>query len=194
MPEPATPIATPDTGGAPYGIATVHLPAGLTPADVADELFFLPDEVAGLPQRQVTSDDSSATVVYAIDQGVPTPRFGMIVALKVMPAADADATVAGLQRERWGDPKDHDVTATGDGSAGEPAFREFSRTFPPGLFMLPYRPVFFLIWYRANDDYAFMVIGDSPAVREGLARAVARTLNETAKALRVSGENHFVAF
>jgi hypothetical protein len=33
--------------------------------------------------------------------------------------------------------------------------------------------VYFLLWYRAGDEYAFMVIGDNPMVREGLARAVA---------------------
>jgi hypothetical protein len=179
MSDPATPAASPIADAAPYGVGAVVLGSGLSPSDVADALFFMPDEVAGLPQRQVTSDADSATVIYAIDQGVPVPRFGMVVALKVEPSADADATVAKLERDRWGDPKDHDVTGAGAGAGGEPAFREFSRIFPPGLFLLPNRPVFFLIWYRANDDYAFMVIGDNPTVREGLARAVVSALTAT---------------
>ena len=187
MSEPATPVASPAAGAAPFGIGAVRLAAGLTPAQVADELYFMPDEVAGLPQRQVTSDNAGATVIYAIDEGVPTPRFGMVVVLKMTPAADAGAIVAGLQRDRWGDPKDHDLTSSGNGGADEPAFREFSRSFPPGLFMLPNRPVYFLIWYRANDEYAFMVIGESAAVREGLARAVAETLSESARATRSLG-------
>ena len=186
MPEPGTAVASPVAAGAPFGIGAIRLPAGLSPAEVADELFFMPDEVAGLPQRQVTSNGDSATVVYAIDEGVPTPRFGMVVVVKVTPAADADATVAGLERDRWGDPNDHDVTASGAGDAGEPAFREFSRTFPPGLFLLPYRPVFFLIWYRAGDEYAFMVIGDSAAVREGLTRAVVATFSKAARTVRTN--------
>jgi hypothetical protein len=94
--------------------------------------------------------------------------------------------MSGLERDRWGDSKDHDVTAAGPGDGEEPAFREFSRTFPPGLFLLPYRPVFFLIWYRANDEYAFKVIGDSAAVREQLARAVVETFGEVARSARSS--------
>lgn len=162
--------------GAPYGIGAIRPLTGLSPADVADALFFLPNEVETLPQRQVTSDAGSATVIYAIDEGVPIPRFGMIVAVKVTPSTDADTLIADLERDRWGDPATHDLTASGDGTASGPAFREFSRSFPPGLFMLPNRPVYFLLWYRAGDDFAFMVIGDNPAVREGLARAVADAL------------------
>jgi hypothetical protein len=177
MSNQATPAASPVAGAAPYGVGVVKLEPGLAPSEVADELYFMPDEVAGLPQRQVTSDADSATVIYAIDEGVPVPRFGMLVVLKVEPSSDADTVVATLERDRWGDPKDHDVTASGSGGDGEPAFREFSRSFPPGLFLIPNRPVFFLIWYRANDDYAFMVIGDNPTVREALARAVAETLS-----------------
>ncbi|MEA2595858.1 MAG: hypothetical protein QOF01_2327 [Thermomicrobiales bacterium] len=179
MPDQATPAASPVVAGAaPYGVGVVKLPSGLSPSQIADELFFMPDDVAGLPQRQVTSDGDSATIIYAIDEGVPTPRFGMVVVLKVTPSADADTTVANLERDRWGDPKDHDLTAAGPGTPTDPAFREFSRSFPPGLFLLPNRPVFFLLWYRANDEYAFMVIGDNPTVREGLARAVAGVLSE----------------
>jgi hypothetical protein len=94
----------------------------------------------------------------------------------VTAADDADAVVADLQRRRWGDPQEHDLTASGPGGGGEPAYREFSRSFAPGLFLLPNRPVFFLLWYRAGEEYAFMVIGDTPAVREGLARAVVAAL------------------
>jgi hypothetical protein len=184
MPDPsttATPMASPvASGGAPYGIAAVRLPPGLTPSQIADELFSMPDDVAGLPQRQVTSDADSATVIYAIDEGLPTPRFGIVVVLKVESAANADAVVADLERRRWGDPAGHDVTGAGAGTAaGEPAYREFSRSFPPGLFLLPNQPVYFLLWYRAGDGYAYMVIGDRPEVREGLARAVTETLSET---------------
>lgn len=175
----ATPAASPVADAAPYGIDAIKLQAGLSPSEVASHLFQMPDEVAGLPQRKVTSDADSATVIYAIDQGVPVPRFGMAVVLKIKPSSDADTTVANLERDRWGDPKDHDVTAEGAGTDGGPAFREFSRIFPPGLFLLPNRPVFFLIWYRANDQYAFMVIGDTPTVRESLARAVAGALAST---------------
>jgi hypothetical protein len=131
MPDQATPAASPTAiGAAPYGIGAVTLAPGLTPSEIADELFFLPDDVAGLPQRQVTSDAASATVVYAIDEGVPVPRFGMVVVLKVTPSADADTVVANLERDRWGDPDDHDLTAAGPGSATEPAYREFSTSTP----------------------------------------------------------------
>ena len=171
---------------APYGIGAIRPLTGVSASDIADDLFFLPDEVAELPQRQVTSDETSATVVYAIDQGVPVPRFGMIVAVKVEPSADADTLIAELQRTRWGDPKDHTVTGSGSGSSADPAFREFSRVFPPGQFMLPNRPVYFLLWYRAEDDFAFMVIGDKPAVREGLSRAVSDDLSETATRARTA--------
>jgi len=181
MTDQATPAASASTptaaGAAPYGIGAITLTPGLTPSQLADEFFFLPDDVAGLPQRQITSDATSATVVYAIDAGVPVPRFGMVVALRVDPTPDAATLITTLERDRWGDPKDHDLTAAGPDSATEPAYREFSRSFPPGLFLLPNRPVFFLLWYRANDEYAFMVIGDTPTVREGLARAVAGVLS-----------------
>jgi hypothetical protein len=179
MTDQATPSASPiATGAAPYGIGAISLSPGLTPLDLTDLLTFMPDTVADLPQRQITSDSSSATVIYAIDQGVPVPRFGMVVILKVPPTSGADTLVANLERDRWGDPAEHDLTASGPGSATDPAFREFSRSFPPGLFLLPNRPVFFLLWYRADDEYAFMVIGDTPAVREGLARAVVEALAE----------------
>ena len=181
MTDAASPVASPvSDGAAPYGIGAIRALTGMSPADIADELFFLPDEVASLPQRQVTSDSGSATVIYAIDEGVPVPRFGMIVAVKVTPSPDADTLIANLERDRWGDPNTHVTTATGSGDSGEPAFREFSRTFPPGLFLLPNRPVYFLLWYRAGDDFAFMVMGDNPAVREGLVRAVGEALSGTA--------------
>ncbi len=175
--EHGTPAASPrPVSVAPYGIGTIRLPPGLTPSQLADRLYAMPDSVAGLPQRRVFSDADSAVVVYAIDEGVPVPRFGMAVVLVVPPHPDADAAVADLERSRWGDPAEHDVSASGAGGDSEPAFREFSRSFPPGLFLLPYRPVFFLLWYRQQEEYAFMVIGDTPAVREALARAMAQAL------------------
>jgi len=187
MTDQASPIASPiPDDAAPYGIGAIRALTGMSSADIADELFFLPDEVATLPQRQVTSDDVSATVIYAIDDGVPVPRFGMIVAVKVTPSSDADTLIADLERERWGDPKLHVMSATGSGSSGDPAFREFSRTFPPGMFLLPNRPVYFLLWYRAGDDFAFMVMGDNPVVREGLVRAVGEALSGTAGRVTLS--------
>jgi len=181
MTDPASPVSFPVANGVPpFGIGAIRPLTGVTPADIADALFFLPNEVATLPQRQVTSDSGSATAIYAIDEGVPVPRFGMIVAVKLEPSTDANTLISTLERDRWGDPSTHEITATGDGATGKPAFRAFSRTFPPGLFMLPNRPVYFLLWYRAGDDFAFMVMGDNTAVREGLARAVAEVLSRSA--------------
>ena len=65
---------------------------------------------------------------------------------------------------------------TGPGDATTPAFREFWRSFPPGLFAIPNQPVYFLIFYRANTQYAFMVIAASPAIRAALTVALAETL------------------
>ena len=100
----------------------------------------------------------------------------MIVALVVSPADDADAAIAALQRERWGHPADHTVTASGRGAEGVPAFREFWRAFPPGLFTLPNQPVYCLLFYRAGSEYAFMVIAANPAIREELTEALAEAL------------------
>lgn len=174
----ATPIATPamPASPAPYGIAGVRLPAGLDKNGLADLLFSLPAQIGETTQANVTTTEDSATVVYIDDPTAAQPKFGMIVALIVQPNADADGLVARLQRERWGEPKDQTVTASGSGKGGEPAFREFWRMFPPGLFALPNQPVYFLLWYRANDEYAFMLIAASPALRIALAEAAATTL------------------
>jgi hypothetical protein len=162
--------------GPPYGLDGIELAGGLTPAEMGERLAFLPDEVAGLPRGGATSDRTGATVVYVDQSDSNAPRFGVVVALLVEPSDDADRFVATLERERWGDPADHDLTAAGDGSGGQPAFREFSRTFPPTQFALPYRPVYFLLWYRAGDDYAFMIVAGSADARAALARAVASAL------------------
>ena len=173
-PGPATP--TGDPAAPPYGIADLALEPGLFPDEMAETLAFLPEEIDGLPQAGTSSDSRGATVVYVDDTDPNAPRFGMIVAVAVAPAADAGPVIATLQRERWGDPALHTVTGSGDGAGGAPAFRLFSRTFDPAQFAIPHRPVFFLLWYRANDDYAFMVIAHSPAAREALTRALVAAL------------------
>jgi hypothetical protein len=100
----------------------------------------------------------------------------VIVALVVPERDDADAVVAELQRTRWGNPASHTVTVSSRGDATTPAYREFWRAFPPGLFAIPNQPVYFLIFYRANTQYAFMVIAASPAIRAALAEALGETL------------------
>jgi hypothetical protein len=168
--QPATP--NPLSTDPPYGIGEMVVPAGLTPSEMGDNLFLM-EGVETLTLRDVLTTSSGATAVYLDDTYPEAPRFGMAVAARVEPATDAAATVAALERDRWGDPAQHDLTAAGDGANGEPAFREFSRTFEQGQFLLPFRRVFFLIWYRAGDEYAFTVIGDSPAVRAGIAAQLA---------------------
>ncbi len=170
------PSATPNGEEAPYGIGVIAPQTGVSADEMEEMLAFLPSELAGLTQRQTSSNHQSATVIYVDDEDPNAPRFGVLVALKVPGSTNADDVIAGLQRERWGNPEDHDLTAMNDGRDGQPAFREFSRSFAPGQFALPNRPVYFLLWYRAGDDYAFMVIGDSPPVREALTRAVATEL------------------
>lgn len=169
----ATPLAH---VAAPAGIERIDLPAGLLPAALADLLAGLPDEVAGLARRDVQTGADSATAIYLAGEDSGQPLFGMIVALVVPPNDDADATVAGLQRARWGDPAEHTVTASGSGEGNSPAFREFWRVFPPGLFALPNQPVYFLIFARPGSGYAFMVIGANPAIRAALTEALAETL------------------
>jgi hypothetical protein len=132
----------------------------------------MPDEVAGLPRKQVQAGADNATVVYVKGEETAQPLFGMVVALIVPPQADADAVVTVLQRERWGNPADHTVTGSSPGDAAHAAFREFWRAFPPGLFALPSQPVYFLIFYRAGTEYAFMVIGSTPIIRNELAEAL----------------------
>lgn len=162
----ATPVPDAD------GLARIDPPPGLSPGDLAGRLSDLPDEIAGLRRRRVQAGDGNATAVYLANETSPRPEFGMIVVLTVLPAMDAEAMVAALQRQRWGDPADHTVTASSPGGETAPAFREFWRTFPPGLFALPNQPVYFLIFYRVSREYAFMVIASTPAIRAGLIGAL----------------------
>jgi hypothetical protein len=103
-------------------------------------------------------------------------QYGLVVALVVPQRNDADAAVAELQRTRWGDPSTHTVTGSGSGDDSTPAFREFWRTSPPGLSVIPNQPVYFLIFYRANTQYAFMIIAASPAIRAALTAALAEAI------------------
>jgi hypothetical protein len=175
-----TPEATPGSAipEVPTGIDQVVLPADLSPSALADRLAMLPEEIAGLPRREVTSGADSATAIYLAGEETGRPSFGMIVVLIVPARDDADAMVAELQRARWGDTKDHTITASGVGDATTPAFREFWRTFPPGLFALPNQPIHFLIFARAGIGYALMVIATSPAIRAAMAEALGDTLYE----------------
>jgi hypothetical protein len=163
----------------PAGIDRIDLPAGLRPAGLADLLAGLPAEVAGLSRRDVQTGADSATAIYLAGEETGQPRFGMIVALVVSPSDDADAVVTELQRARWGDPDEQTVTASGAGEGDTPAFREFWRVFPPGLFALPNQPVYFLLFYRAGSEYAYMVIAANPAIRQALAMALAESMNRS---------------
>lgn len=168
--------ATPAAIVAPDGIAGVELPANVSPGGLADRLAAMPEEVAGLTRRRVQTGADNATVIYLAGEESSQPEYGMIVALVVPERDDADAVVAELQRTRWGDPGTHTVTISGSGDTTTPAYREFWRAFPPGLFAIPNQPVYFLIFYRPNTQYAFMVIAASPAIRAALAVALGETL------------------
>ena len=168
--------ATPAAIATPEGIADVELPENVSPDGLADRLAAMPDDVAGLTRRRVQTGADNATVIYLAGEDSGQPQFGAVVALVVPEHDDADAVVAELQRTRWGDPSMHTVTASGPGDATTPAFREFWRTFPPGLFAIPNQPVYFLIFYRANTQYAFMVIAASPAIRTALTVALAEAV------------------
>lgn len=157
-------------------LAQVAPPAGLQPSGLADLLAFLPDRVANLPRRDIQTSGDSATAIYLAGEEGGRPDFGMVVALRVAPQDDAAAMVATIQLERWGDPADHTVTAEDAGSPNAPAFREFWRVFPPGLFALPNTPIYFLIFYRTGSDIAFMLIATSPAIRSALVVAVGEAL------------------
>lgn len=176
--------ATPTTTGAPladssappYGIDGVKTPPGLNVAELANRLLDLPLTLGDLKQQEPATFQDSATVVYIDDPTAPQPSFGMIVILIVEPSSDASATVRRVREQRWGAADLHTVTAEStDGGEGVPAFVEFFRTFPPGQFVLPNQPVYFLIWYRAGEQYAYMVIGGSPQIRADLARALSGT-------------------
>lgn len=171
-----TDVATPGGSQSPAGFADVTLPEGLGPAELADLLYALPEDILDITRQQVTTTVDGATAVYIDDETAAQPKFGMIVTLIVEPAADAGAVVANLQITRWGDPAGHTVTGSGAGDTKTPAYREFWRIFPPGLFAIPNQPVYFLIWYRALDPYAFMLIGASPMLRQALADALVSTL------------------
>jgi hypothetical protein len=161
------------------GLDRLVLEPGLTPAEIAERLLALPDVVDGLERRSVTTAADSATAVFLANEDQSQPLYGLAVVLVVEPAADADATVAAIQQARWGDPAEHHVTESSPGSSDTPAYREFWRVFPPGLFAIPNQPVYFLIWYRANDGYAFMVIGGNPTIREAVATSLIETLAVT---------------
>jgi len=168
--------ATPAAMVTPDGIADIELPENVSPDGLADRLAAMPDEVAGLTRRRVQTGADNATVVYLTGEESGQPQFGLVVALVVPQRDDADAVVAELQRTRWGDPSTHTVTVSSRGDATTPAFREFWRTFPPGLFAIPIQPVYFLIFYRANTQYAFMIIAASPAIRAALTVALAEAI------------------
>ena len=168
--------ATPAAIVTPDGIAGVELPANVSPGGLADRLAAMPEEVAGLTRRRVQTGADNATVIYLAGEESSQPEYGMIVALVVPERDDADAVVAELQLTRWGDPGTHTVTISSSGDATTPAYREFWRAFPPGLFAIPNQPVYFLIFYRANTQYAFMVIAASPVIRSALAVALGEAL------------------
>jgi hypothetical protein len=133
----------------------------------------MPDEVAGLTRRQVQTGSDNATAIYLAGEELGQPEYGLVVALVVQPRDDADAVVADLQRTRWGDPSDHNVTQSYPGDMTTPAIREFWRTFPPGLFAIPNQPVYFLLSYQARSQYAIMIIAASPVIRTALIDALA---------------------
>lgn len=167
------PQATPEAAAWRVAIGRVAPPPALSPAGLADLLATMPDDVAGLPRKQVQPGADGATVVYVAGEETGQPSFGMVVALIVAPRSDGDAVVAELQRERWGDPAEQTVTDSSAGDADDPAYRAFWRAFAPGLFALPNQPVYFLIFYRANTEYAYMVIGSTPTIRDELVVALA---------------------
>lgn len=148
----------------------------MSPGSLADRLAATPVEVADLTRRRLRTGADNATVVYLAREKSWQSQYGLVVALVVPKRDDAGVVVAELQRARWGDPSTHTVTVNGRGDAITPAFREFWRTFPPGLFAIPNQPVFSLIFYRANTQYAFMVIADSPAMRTALTAASAAAI------------------
>lgn len=168
--------ATPTATDVPEGITEIDVPANVSPGGLADLLTAMPDEVAGLTRRGVQTGADNVTVIYLAGEESGQPEYGLVVALVVPERDDADAVVAELQRTRWGDPAEHTLTASGPGNATTPAWREFWRTFPPGLFAIPYQPVYFLLFYRAGTQYAFMVIAASPAIRTALTAALADTV------------------
>jgi hypothetical protein len=151
---------------------------------LTERLNRMPSEVAGMTFRQVTPGSDSATVVYLADETATSPDFGMVVVVQVEPDADAEAVLEKVVTDRWGHRELHQVTdesrdgSTHDGEAV--AYRAFSRGFAPGQFVLPNRPVFFLIWYRERAEWAFMVIGHNAVARESLATAVVETFGVVA--------------
>src|SRR5262245_20810906 len=98
------PRATPAAAELRAAISRIALPPALSATGLADLLAAMPDTVAGLPRKQVQPGADGATVVYVTGEETGQPSFGMAVALIVPPQPDADAVVALLQRERWGDP------------------------------------------------------------------------------------------
>lgn len=170
--------ATP-AGGAELGtrLGAIALDPGLSPESILDELWDLPEEVGVLKQQEPVTYQDSATVVFIDDPASSQPMFGMVVVLIVEPAHDAAAKVAEIRRARWGNDEQQTITESSSGDNQAPAFVDFWRVFAPGQFALPNQPVYFRIWYRAADGYAFMVIGSNPVIREALTDAVIETLS-----------------
>lgn len=157
-------------------LATIALDPGLPPDAILDELYGLPATAGELVQQEPMTYADSATVVFIDDPQAAIPSFGSIVVLLVEPTDDAVARVDLLRHDRWGPDELHTITDRSAGNESEPAWVDFWRVFPPGQFAIPNQPVYFRIWYRAGDGYAFMVIGSNPANRELLTDAVIDTL------------------
>ena len=157
----------------------ITLDPGLPPESILDELWDLPTDIGNLKQQVPTTYQDSATVVFIDDPAATQPSFGMLVVLIVDPSDGAAEKVAQVRRTRWGNDELHTITNSSEGSASTAAFVDFWRVFPPGQFAIPNQPVYFRIWYRAGDGYAFMVIGSNPANRDALTEAVIETLGLT---------------
>lgn len=169
----ATPSPVTDLG---VRLGEIALAPGLPPESILDELWGLPAEIGKLKQQEPVTYQDSATVVFIDDPAAAQPSFGMVVVLIVEPSEDAEEQVAQLRRTRWGNDQLHTITNASAGSSASAAFVDFWRIFPPGQFAIPNQPVYFRIWYRAGDGYAFMVIGSNPANRDALTDAVIKTL------------------
>lgn len=157
-------------------LGSLELDPGLPPESILDELWGLPAEIGVLKQQEPVTYQDSATVVFIDDPAAAQPSFGMVVVLIVEPAIDALAKVIEIRRSRWGNDELHTITESSDGNASAPAFVDFWRVFPPGQFAIANQPIYFRIWYRSGDGYAFMVIGSNQANRDALTNAVIETL------------------
>lgn len=170
-----------DQGSAGLGLrlGTIELESGLPPDALLDALYGLPQRTGSLQQQPPTTHSDSATFVYIDDPAAAKPSFGMVVVLIVPPASDAAAKVEEVRRARWGADDAVTITDRSGGTATEPAWVDFWRVFGPGQFVLPNQPVYFRIWYRSGEGYAFMIIGSTAANRELLTDAVIATLGRS---------------